>query len=49
MFAAAHYNLGTALKDLKRFDEARTCFSRALDLNPGLMEAQYNLGYVFQQ
>jgi len=37
-------NLGATLHDLGRFDEAETCFRRAIQLMPNLADAHYNLG-----
>ncbi|HUW76660.1 MAG TPA: tetratricopeptide repeat protein, partial [Gallionella sp.] len=41
-------SLGVALKELGQFDEAVTCFRRALEIDPGLVEAQTNLDAVMQ-
>ncbi len=43
-----HYNLGNALDDLGRLDEAATAYRRATDLNPDFAEAHFNLGFAFQ-
>jgi len=44
--AAYHYNLGNALKDLGRFDEAVPCYRQALLLKPDYTEALNNQGTV---
>jgi len=40
--AAASYNRGNALAQLKRFDEAISAYAHALQLEPALDEARYN-------
>ncbi|HUW76757.1 MAG TPA: tetratricopeptide repeat protein, partial [Gallionella sp.] len=47
-YAEVHCSLGVALKELGQFDEAVTCFRRALEIDPGLVEAQTNLGLALQ-
>ncbi len=42
--AQAHFNLGSVLKDLNRFEEAIACFRRALKINPAYSEALSNMG-----
>ncbi|MFV2068321.1 MAG: tetratricopeptide repeat protein [Pirellulales bacterium] len=42
----AHNNLGVALKEENRLDEAARCFVRAIDLNPSNAKAINNLGSV---
>jgi len=37
-------NLGLALQELGQSDEAETCYRRAIELQPGLVEASANLG-----
>jgi tetratricopeptide (TPR) repeat protein len=44
--AAVHNNLGNALADKGRTDEAVAEFRKALDLQPGDADAHYNLGIV---
>lgn len=41
--AAAHYNLGVALKSLGRLDEAVASYRRAVSLKPDYVEAHSNL------
>jgi Flp pilus assembly protein TadD len=43
-----HNNLGTALQDLGRLDEAVGCFRKALALRPDLVESLDNLGGALQ-
>ena len=43
-YAQAHNNLGVALKDLGKLDEAVACCRRALELKPDYAEAENNLG-----
>ena len=45
--AAAHNNLGGALKASGRIDEAIASFERALAINPDLAQAHNNLGIIF--
>jgi Flp pilus assembly protein TadD len=46
-FAAAHYNLGTALSVAHRLEEAVVAYQRALAINPQYANAHNNLGSVF--
>ena len=46
--APTHYNLGLALSEERRFDEATAAFRRAVDLNPDYAEAYNNLGAMLQ-
>ena len=41
-------NRGTALKDLKRYEEALASYDRALAIKPGYAEAFYNRGLALQ-
>jgi len=45
--AATLVNRGIAYTNLRRFDEARADFNRALDINAGLGEAYLNRGNTF--
>lgn len=47
--AEAHSNLGHALQDAKRLDEAIASFRQALALQPGLAEAHNNLGTALRE
>lgn len=47
--AEAHSNLGHALQDAKRLDEAIASFRQALALQPGLVEAHNNLGTALRE
>ncbi|MBM4137690.1 MAG: tetratricopeptide repeat protein [Nitrospira sp.] len=47
--AYAYFYLGNALKNKKQFDEAITCYQRALQMNPQLIEAYHNLAWIFQE
>ena len=47
--AEAHYNLGNALKDQDRLDEAVARYQRALALKPDYAEAHNNLGNALQK
>ncbi len=42
--AQAHFNLGSVLKGLGRFEEAIACFRKALQINPTYSEALNNMG-----
>jgi predicted O-linked N-acetylglucosamine transferase (SPINDLY family) len=44
----AHSNLGNAIKDLGRFDDARDCYLRALAISPDYAEAHFNLGFSLE-
>jgi tetratricopeptide (TPR) repeat protein len=46
--SSAHNNLGIALKDLGRTDEAIACYHKALALNPNLTMAHTNLGIALR-
>ncbi len=48
-YAQAHSNLGNALKERGRLDEAMTCYRRALDSKPNYAVAHYNLGCVLEE
>jgi Flp pilus assembly protein TadD len=41
-WAEAYNNLGNALKDQERLDEAVACYRRALELKPDFAEAHHN-------
>ena len=43
-YAAAHNNLGIALKDQGKLDEAIACYRKAIELDPKYAEAYNNLG-----
>jgi len=43
-FAAAHYNLGNAFRDLKRLEEAAASYRQATELERDLVEAHKGLG-----
>ena len=47
--AEAHYNLGTALAQTGRMQEAREHFEQALRFNPDDAEAHHNYGVVLQR
>lgn len=47
--ARPHINLGKALTDQKRYEEAQPYFLKAIRLKPNYIEGHYNLGYLFQQ
>ena len=46
--AYAHNNLGVALKDMGKRDEAIACYRRALQLRPDYAEAHSNLGLALR-
>ncbi len=48
-FAEAHNNLGVALNDLGKVDEAVACYCRARELKPGYAEAHNNLGNALKE
>jgi ADP-heptose:LPS heptosyltransferase len=43
----SHNNLGNALKDLNKFEEALASYEHALSLKPDYAEAYHNMGTVF--
>ncbi len=45
----AHYNLGKAMKNAGRFEEAATSYRRAISLRPDFADAHSNLAYVLKQ
>jgi tetratricopeptide (TPR) repeat protein len=47
--AAAHSNLGNALRDLKRPEDALASYDRAIALKPDAAETYYNRGLVLQE
>jgi tetratricopeptide (TPR) repeat protein len=47
--AAAHSNLGNALRDLKRPEDALASYDRAIALKPDSAETYYNRGLVLQE
>lgn len=48
-FPPMHTNLGNALFDLKKFNDALNAFSRAIQLEPNNGEAYYNRGNCLQE
>jgi tetratricopeptide (TPR) repeat protein len=46
--ALRQHNEGTESMLTKKYDEAILCFKKAIDLNPKLMEAYYNLGIAYE-
>jgi tetratricopeptide (TPR) repeat protein len=46
--AEAHCNLGNALRNLKRFEEARAAYENAIALKPNMAEAHNSLGNVLR-
>ena len=47
--ASAHYNLGLIHQGRGEFDEARTRFERALEIDPEEIDASYQLGRIARQ
>ena len=45
----AHSNLGNALKDLKRYDEALTSYDKALQINPNYADIHNNRGSILKK
>jgi tetratricopeptide (TPR) repeat protein len=43
-YAKAHYNLGLALYDQGKLEEAIACYRQGLRLNPNDADTHYNLG-----
>jgi len=47
--ALAAFNLGVALEDAQRFDDAAVAYQRAIDADPRAADAHYNLAGVFER
>ncbi|MDA1293815.1 MAG: tetratricopeptide repeat protein, partial [Proteobacteria bacterium] len=47
-YAEAYYNMGNALQDQGKSDEAIKAFNKALSLRPDYVEAYYNMGNALQ-
>ena len=45
-FSKARYNLGIALGDAERYDDARACLTQVIDAEQENAEAYNSLGYV---
>src|SRR5262249_17892949 len=48
-WALAHFNLGYALQEMGRWDEAIAQYREAIRLDPGYPEAHCNLGYALKR
>ncbi|CAM9263904.1 unnamed protein product, partial [Heterosigma akashiwo] len=46
--ALTQYDLGTALQEQRKLPEAIRCYKEAIQLNPALVDAHYNLGSAIQ-
>ena len=46
-YAEAYYNLGNALKELGRYEEAVSRYEQTLSIRPDYAEAHINLGVSF--
>jgi len=44
----AYFNLGLVLRAQERFDEAKTCLERALEIDPSYAEAHFELGLFYE-
>ena len=47
--AAVHFNYAIALEDAGQLTAAAQAYARALELDPGLADAHYNLGRLHEQ
>jgi tetratricopeptide (TPR) repeat protein len=47
--ALAFYDLGNALDELRRFEEAVGAYKEALRLSPKYADAHYNLAYIYER
>lgn len=45
--AETYYNLGNAYLDLERWDDAESAYARAMDLDPGMYRAGYNMARIY--
>jgi tetratricopeptide (TPR) repeat protein len=48
-FVDAHYNLGNALKELGKLDEAVSCYEKAISIKPDFVEAQHFLNSLLEK
>ena len=44
-----HMSRGVALRGLEKYEDAKAAYEKALELNPNLTEAEYNLCVLYQQ
>ena len=47
--ASAHYNLGLIHQQRGQYDEARACFTRAIEIDPEDTDAHYQLGRIARE
>jgi FKBP-type peptidyl-prolyl cis-trans isomerase 2 len=47
--AAQYFQLGVLLQDKNEFDEAITCYLKAITIDPGMFEAYYNTAVAYQE
>lgn len=48
-YAEAHYNLGNALKEMRRYKESQANFDKAIALNPNFVEAYYSRAVLLSE
>lgn len=47
--AMLHMSLGVGLRGLEKYEEAKAAYTKALELDPNLIQAEYNLCVLYQQ
>ena len=47
--SSAHYNLGLIYQQRSQYDEAKTCFRRAIEIAPDEVDAYYQLGKIARE
>src|SRR6056297_1167353 len=45
--AETYYNLGNAYLDLERWNDAESAYARAMDIDPGMYRAGYNMARIY--
>ena len=48
-YGIAFFSLGNVHTDLKEYNDAMSCYQRAIEINPNIIGAHNNLGLVYLQ